>query len=122
MTARCTIGLTAGVGDGTWDDVHKVMVPAVSQPVYDGPCRLQVSFRPQATDETDQATADRRYLVAVPAATTGVAEQMTVIITAADHAPQAVGRKLTVQAIDYSNEQFELDLLCVEAEFQGVAS
>lgn len=116
MTAQCTI-TEPGAG-GTFDPVTGYTTPATPVTLYSGPCRVQGTFRPAGVVATDQETATRRYLVAVPAAVTGVEEQMTVTITDAPKAPQMLGRVLVIQAIEYANEQFELDLLCNETEFQ----
>lgn len=118
MTGACTI-TTEGTGEPSFDDVTGYTTPAEPMTIYSGVCRVQGDFRPVQVVATDQETANRRYLVAIPAATTGVQEQMTVKVTKAPHAAQLVGRSLTIQAIEYATEEFELDLICVEAEFQG---
>lgn len=118
MTGGCII-TTPGTGAGTRDPDTGYTTPAGPTTVYDGVCRVQGDFRPTPVVDTDQQTANRRYLVAIPAATTGVEEQMTVKVTSAPHAPQLAGRTLTIQALEYATEEFELDLICVEAEFQG---
>lgn len=118
MTAACVI-TEAGTGTPTFDPSTGYTTPATPVQRYAGPCRVQGTFRPASVVATDQATATRRYLVAIPASTAGIEQRMTVKITAAPKAPQLVGRFLTVQAVEYANEQFELDLLCDEAEFQG---
>lgn len=118
MTGACVI-TTPGTGEPTFDDVTGYTTPAAPTTVYSGVCRVQGDFRPTAVVATDQETANRRYLVAIPAAVTGVEEQMTVTVTAAPHAPQLAGRTLTIQAVEVATEQFELDLICIEAEFQG---
>lgn len=118
MTAECVI-TEAGTGTPTFDTATGYTTPATPVQHYSGRCRVQGTFRPADVVATDQATATRRYLVAIPASTTGIEERMTVKITAAPKAPQMVGRFLTITAIEYANEQFELDLLCDEVEFQG---
>lgn len=117
MTATCQIGGESS-GEGTWDPVNKVMIPDVADPVYDGRCRVQADFRPSPVTEADQDTADRRYLVAVPAGTLGIQERMTVVITASPKAPQTAGTSLTILAVEHNNEAFELDLSCIEVSFQ----
>lgn len=118
MTAACII-TRPGTGTPSFDNTTGYTTPDDPDTVYAGICRVQGDFRPTAVVATDQETANRRYLVAIPAATTGIEEQMVVTVTAAPHAPQLVGRTLTIQALEYANEEFELDLICVEAEFQG---
>lgn len=123
MTCRLHISVP-GAGPSTFDWTTgettspdpDVLYPLPGQP---GIGRVQADFRAQDTEQGEQSTSVRRYLVAIPADAPAIPYAAVVTIDACDNDAQLVGRRFFVHDVTVASERFERDLICLETATPG---